>query len=102
MMYMRSGVEAPGRAAAGEPTDDAGELNSANAIRPVRCKWPVNTIADERGVRVLFAGLLDVLIFEHDGVPHVSITATGAVDDNYPLVVRIDGRVVVNRITART
>jgi hypothetical protein len=59
---------------------------------------PVNTTADERGFRVLVQGLIDVLFFEENGVAHVSIGCAGSREDDYPLVVRVDGRVVVNRV----
>jgi len=60
--------------------------------------WPVNTTADERGFRVFVQGLIDVLLFEEDGVAHVSIGCAGSLEDDYPLVVRVDGRIVVSRV----
>jgi len=58
----------------------------------------VNTIADERGFRLLIPGRIDVLVFEEAGVAHVSIGAAGPLDNDYPLTVRVDGRIVVNRV----
>lgn len=59
---------------------------------------PVNTVADERGLRLVVPGLIDVLVFEDAGVAHVNISAAGPLDDDYPLFVRDDGRIVVNRV----
>ncbi len=58
----------------------------------------MNSIADERGFRLLVPGLIDVLVFEEAGVAHVSIGPARPLDDDYPLIVRVDGRIVVNRV----
>ena len=102
-MYVQDtveGVDVP--APAGEATEQ--HLNAVDQ-QPVRRtmgrvprNWPVNTIADERGFRLLVSGLIDVLVFEEAGVAHVSIGPAGSLDDDYPLIVRVDGRIVVNRV----
>jgi hypothetical protein len=66
-------------------------------INRLQHNWPVNTTADERGLRVLIQGVIDVLLFEENGVAHVSIACPNKCEDDYPLVVRVDGRIVVNR-----
>jgi hypothetical protein len=55
----------------------------------------VNTLNDDRGFRVT-TRLIDVLIFEDGETPYISISRAGG-DDDYPLQVRLDGRLIVNR-----